>query len=394
MPVRSHPGLMSTRLQDASGVGFGSNITFQTKGQLEPGRLVTSVRLILDAIFTQPGAGAVAIPGELLYHMLLRVNVGRRINITGPGLRFLDWMTKGRSVQYPGSIPAVVATSYAKRVEWEISYVDPLSRSPYDGAVPTELFDEQILVALASNGIFAATVPTMPTATATLRCYVDSVPSKAGRGRVELPASYVIADQAFSALNAQILVAGQYEQAALFTTPLAGGTAGSAGRITSANVATVNTRVDGRPLVVNSRAEDLASLWNRQRAFGSTRGTSAPVYSAPPESIDDQPEQAAAGAQSSLQMEYIPLVFPPAVQLAAQVATAQNGLAVDLTGTLGPYVIAYRVREPRGSDAIAKGARKLGLKSGQIRNKAASASTPVDADLAPFLPKSVEGSES
>lgn len=353
----SMEGLATTRLQDQANLAFGQNVTFPVKGQLEPGRLVAAVRLVLDAVFTQPAAGMVVQYGEVLRQMITRISIGRRVSISGLGAFFLDWMDLGRTLQFPGDVPAVASASYAKRIEWAIQFHRPASSEHYDGCIPTELFDEMIQAPLATSGIFGPTVPTL--SGATMRCYIDTLPGP--KEGFDVPTSYRIFDQPFAALNAQVLVPGAYEHAALFTN-----TANSRNRLTSANVSSVTTRADGRPLFVNARAEDIAALWNRHVATGSTRGSSSPVYNAPAEAIDDQPDQAAAAAQASNQLEFLPLVFTPQGYTADDLAKVKNGLAVDLAGTIGAYMIACRVREPRDASHVKKAGMKAGAEAGQI----------------------------
>ncbi len=266
-------------------------------------------------------------------------------------------MDQRKSGTFPGDIPATASYVASKRIEWCIQYHRPESEKPYDGLIPTELFDEMVQAPLATNAIFGATAPTL--GNATMRCYVDTLPGP--KQGFDVPTSYRIFDQPFAALNAQVLVPGALEHVALFTTA-----ANSRNRLTSANIASITTRADGKPLLINSRLEDAASLWNRHQAITSLRGSSSPVYNQPAESIDDQPDQSNGAAQASSQVEFCPLVFPSRTYTEDKLAKVKNGLAVDLAGTIGAYTIACRIREERDVGHGQRAARKAGAAAGTI----------------------------
>jgi hypothetical protein len=382
----SKPGLRTTKLNDNANLVFGQGFSFNTKGAVEPGRLILAVRLVLDATFTQPAAAQQIQFGEVFRQMIARLNIGRRINVTGLGAIAHEWAKTGRQAQFPGDIPATANGVFQKRIEWTIYYSSPLARNPFDGAVPSDVWNEQVTGNLGAASIFAATAPTL--SNATLRCYVDHVAASAQPGKVKVGVSQVFMDDGFTNLSPLIAKAGAFLYAVIYRE-----VANDRGRITSANISNVTSKIDGVPQILNARAEDVASMFNRWVATEASRGGSSPVYGQAAGSIDDQPDQAAAAAQSSLQMEMVPAIIIPRGFNISQVARAKQSLSLELSGNLAAYRVAYGYIEPRSEDSFSKAASQMGLKRGVVRAKTASKTgLPPDADLAPYLPAVVEGS--
>ena len=385
MPTLSRSGLRSTRLADNANLAFGQGFAFQTRGMLPPGRLVTTIRFVLDAIFTQPAAAAAVQFSEVFQQMIARVNIGRRINMTGLGVIMHEWCKTGRVPQAPGDIEAVLNAAEPKRIEWTIHLTSPRSDDPYAGAVASEHFVEQITGNLATNAIFAATAPTL--GNATLYCYLDHVAQSVAPGKAKIGWSQTFEDRGFASLTPEILKPGAYEYAVIYREA-----ANDRGLITDLNLSSVTSRLDGEPLLSNLRGQDAAELFNQHvAATGHKYVGGAGLYAEPGDSIDNQPSQTAGAGLGAPNMRMVPLIVAPRDCKVSQLPRANAGITAELAGTLGAYRIAFGLIEPRSMDSFAKAARAVGIQRGRIRPKTLSkGGLPEGTDLAAYLPAVVE----
>lgn len=406
MPAFVSPDNVQVTPLQSQTFNAGASVSVQTAGALPTGRRVRHVIFRLDVDITQPGAAAAAQNGAILHQLLAQVKIGRRVSITGFGLYFLNWLQLGYAPMTPPGIPATLNGVFSRSIVWQLNYCDLSSRSPDDGAVPSELWTDPIEVRFGTTGIFAATAPTL--GNGLLRTFVvhdASSVAKSGK-RVTIPQSLNIQSDDFNALTALINKPGAYAYAVLYReTGITAGT--DNGQVTSAQVSNVIVSVDGVPLMNNLRAQDICTVWNAVKSAGALYrnetnngvagtlpipGTATNVF--PPsttgELIMDQPGPAAAAGQA-VTMDVLPLFFPPLNYHISQLPRAKVGFRADLTGTLTGYKIAYRLIERRPDQAIANAARRLGVVKGSYVPKpdAQRSGLNEDPELAPYLPANV-----
>lgn len=376
-------GVAVTRLQDQVFVANGQT-PIPTAGHIPMNRRINSVLFVLDVDLTQPGAGQAAQLGAVQHQLLSLVKIGRRVNVTGLGLRILNWMRQGREINFPAGFPATAGGVFSRRIVWQLSYVDHSSRSPFDGCPPSELWKDPIEVRFGSNAIFAATAPTIA---GTLRTYVihddaGSVPGKTAY----IPTSLVFGTDDFSALQAQVQRGGRYIYAAIFREQ-----PNDPGGITSAQVTNVTSYIDGTPLLNNLRSQDAASVFNAIVSDGAGIEFESQTDPRGGELLDDLPGVAAAAGQAT-NVDFLPVVMAPKGWLLSGIPYAREGLKLELQGTLGAYKVAYLMAEPRNDAGIAIAAPKLGLKgNARFTHKTASKAELNRGSLAAFLPLRLHG---
>ncbi len=375
----------------------GASVSIQTAGALPTGRQVRRVFFILDMDYVQPAA-PVAQAGFALHQMIAQIKIARRISITGLGLHFLNWLTRGQEPETPAGFPAgVVTNAFSRRVVWVLDYMDQESLRPGDCNVPSELWTDPIEVRFNTGAVFAAPVITTFN-NGSLRIIVEHEAASVAKNgkRATVPPSLNIQSDDFNALSAFINKPGCWVYALIYreVSPSDGGI------ITSANVSNMIVSVDGIPLVNSLRAQDFAAVYNQDRAH-------APLYEADGQVdpvpgtltaaailhnagalIMDQPA-VGAGAGQGVTLNFLPLLFPAANYKVSQLPRAKIGLRVDLTGTLGAYKIAYRLIERRPDQGVGNAARRLGITNGGFGAKTQNAPLSDDPELAPFLPATV-----
>jgi hypothetical protein len=351
-----------TRLEDKA-FGAGVSTQIQTAGMVSPGRRILQVVFRLDCDLTQPGAGQAAQLGGVLHQLVANFKIGRRVSITGYMLRLLNWFMTGREVNFPAGFPATAGGVFSRSIVWVLNYQDPSAESPDDGAVASELWQDPIEVTFGSpTAIFLATAPTVA---GTLRTYVvHDADSGVAIGQRDVPASLNIQSEGpFTSLTVPILKAGKWVYV------VAGREAqNDAGAITSANVTSFTSNIDGEPIWNNVRGQDAASVYNALRADGAAiefESQTAPIGG---ELINDEPGFAAA-AGSAVSMNFLGLLGPPDKYRMTQVPTAELGFRLDIQGTLTGYKLAYRIVEPRPDSAIAAAARKIGMSDASVNPK-------------------------
>lgn len=368
------------RLQDQT-FNSGATVSIQVAGQLPPKRVITHVLFRLDVDITQPAAGAAVQLGAVLHQLVSQFKIGRRISITGLGLKFLNWMTKGFEPSFSSGFPGTLNAVFSRSVVWCISYLDSTSRSPYDACIPVEMFLDPIEVRFGTNAIFAATVPTL--GNGTLRTYVVHQAAQTSDDTAVVPQSLNIQSDDFNALVAVINKPGRWLYALAYREA-----SNDAGGISSAQVSNLISYVDGEPQWNNARSQDAASVFNQIAAFGSSLETdngATPALSQAGEILNDQPGVAAAAGQGTT-INYQPLFVPPYPYLVSEVAEARVGAKFEFTGTLGAYKIAYRLVEPRPMSMLAAAARRLGIDDAHFEAKTHSKQDLKNMELLPYLP--------
>ena len=392
MPAFVSPdNLQVTPLQSVA-FASGGSISVQTAGALPTGRRVKSVLFVLDIDLTQPAA-PVAQLGLALHQLIAQIKIARRVSVTGLGLHFLNWIQRGQEPSTPAGFPAGVVTNvFSRRVVWSLDYADYTSQKPDDGAVPSELWTDPIEVRFGTNASFAAPAPTL--GNGLLRIYVvhDAASVAKNGKRITIPPSVNIQSDDFNALTALINKPGLWVYALLYreTTPFDS-------NVTSVNVSNVIVSVDGIPLMNNIRAQDIATVYNQIRAHGTNTEWEGQVDALPGvnnaaaithfagAAINDQPGVGVAAGQG-VTLNYLPLIFPHSDYKLSMLPRAKIGLRVDLTGTLGPYKIVYRLVERRPDQGIGNASRRLGITNAGFGPKTGPSSISDDPELAPFLP--------
>lgn len=370
-------GTRVTRLQDQT-FAAGTTVNIQVAGALPPRRVVYGVLFRLDLDLTQPGAGQVAQLGSVHHQLLANLKIGRRISISGLGLRFLNWCMLGREPQFPAGFPATAGAVFSRSVEWSLWYVDPTSRSPRDYAIPTEMWQDSIEVRFGTNAIFAATAPTL--GNGVFRTYVVHGAAQADENSNVVPASLNIQSEDFNALVAMINKPGRWAYAVAFREA-----SNDAGGITSVQVSNFTSYIDGEPILNNMRSQDAASLFNQMVADGGNVETESQTDPRAGEAIDSYPGVGAAAGQGTT-VDYLPLVVAPKPYLVSETPEAITGARFEFAGTLGAYKIAYRIVEARPTSMLGNAARKLGLPEANFTAKTSSKTSLKDMRLLPYLP--------
>lgn len=374
------PGFRITRLQDQA-FAQGATVNIQTAGQLPPKRVVHAVRFRLEVDLVQAG-GATAQLGAVLPQLIQRVQIGRRIDMSGLALHFLNWAKCGLEDNLPAGFPAGAGT-YSRAPEWAVTYMDPSAAAPFDDSVPTELFTDQILVSFGTTAIFAATAPTV---TGTLITEILHGPALSTRRSATIPPSMILKVEDFSALQAVITKAGKWAYAVLFRE-----VPNDAGGLTTAQITTLTTNIDGEPLFQNVRGVDPALAFNLARAAGVGLKVESQTLPLGGERIQDQPGTAAAAGQG-VTMDFEPLLVPPRGYRKSQLPTAAAGFTANMTGTLGVYRIAYQLYEPRADASVGNAARKLGIPTGSFLPKTENGHPLTNPDVARYAPLTLKSS--
>lgn len=370
-------GTRVTRLQDQTFVSNGT-VSVQVAGQLPPRRVVYGVLFRLDCDLTQPGAASAVQLGAVLHQLIAQVKIGRRVSISGLGMRFLNWVMKGYEPNFPAGFPATNAAVFSRSITWPLWYCDPTSRSPRDYAIPTEMWQDPIEVRFGSNAIFAATAPTI--GNATLRTYVVHGAAQADADSAVVPSSLNIQSEDFNSLVATINKPGRWVYAVAYREA-----SNDAGGITSANVTNVTSYVDGEPQLNNLRSQDAATIFNQLCADGGNIEVESQTDPRAGECIDDLPGTAAAAGQGT-SVDYLPLIVAPKPYLVSETPEAMIGAKFEFTGTLGAYKVAYRIVEPRPLALLANAGRRLGIGDATFTAKTASKTDLRDGRLLPYIP--------
>lgn len=373
----SADGYRLTRLQDQAFIG-GNTVSIQTAGQVPAGRDVVGVVFRLDLDITQPGAGMAAQLGAVLHQLIAQVKIGRRIAITGLGMKVLSWMMFGRETNFPAGFPATASAVFSRGIVWTLWYADPSSRAPNDGVVPSQLWTDPIEVRFGTSAIFAATVPTL--GNGTLRTYVVHQASQQDDDTAVIPASLNIQSEDFNALTAIINKAGRWVYAAAYREA-----SNDAGGITNTQVSGFTSYIDGEPVLNNVRSQDAASVFNVLKAAGGNIELESQTDPRGGENIDDLPGPAAAAGQATT-VDYLPLIVPAHPYLISETPEAVQGFKAEFQGTLGAYKIAYRIVEPRPMGNLGNASRKLGIGDADFKIKTHSKTDLNNARLAPYLP--------
>jgi hypothetical protein len=373
----SSDGVRVTRLQDQTFVS-GGGVSIQTAGMIAPKRVVLGIIFTLDCDLTQPGAASAAQLGAVLPQLLSFVKIGRRVAIDGLGLRFMNWLMMGKAPNLPAGFAAVNGNVYSRKTTWALWYADPSSRSPNDGAVPSELWQDQIEVTFGSNAIFAATAPAI--GNGTLRTYVLHQAAQADENTAVVPTSLNIQSENFSALTANINKVGRWVYAFAYRVA-----SNDAGGITSAQVSNAIAYADGEPVVQNARAQDLAAIYNQIAADGAQIQTDSQTAPLSGEAINEHPGFAAAAGQG-VTVDFLPLIMPAKPYLVSDCPEALVGTKFEFTGTLGAYKIAYRIVEPRPLATLGNAGRKLGMPESDFEAKTHSKTDLKDKRLLPYIP--------
>lgn len=376
----SADGVRVTRLQDQNLASLtGQTVSIQTAGQIPPNRDILGVVFRLDCDITQPGAGQAAQLGAVLHQLLASVKIGRRVSISGLGMRFLNWLMLGREPNFPAGFPATAGGVFSRAISWSLWYQDPSSRAPNDGAVPSELWQDPIEVRFGTTAIFAATVPTS-VGNAVLRTYVVHQAGQKDDNTAVVPVSLNIQSEDFNALTAIVNKVGRWVYAVLYREA-----SNDAGGITSAQVSNVTSYIDGEPILNNLRSQDVATVYNQFKARGSNVETESQTDPRGGEIIDDLPGAAAAAGQGTT-VDCLPLIVPTDEYLVSECPEANIGAKFEMAGTLGAYKIAYRIVEPRPLANLGNAGRKLGLANADFEAKTHSKANLNDMRLLPYIP--------
>lgn len=352
----TNPAFRTNRLESKT-FASGSTVQIQTQGQLPPGRRIQAILFRLDVDLVQPASGMAAQLGSVLHQLVAQIKIGRLVSITGLGLKFMDWMHTGHQLSAPAGFPATASATFSRSIVWVLRYADltnPLH--PNDGALPSEMLTDPIEVRFGTNAIFGATVPTI--SNGTLSTYVIHDAATLSNDEATVPQSINIQSDDASALTWVINKTGAWFYAFLYREA-----SNDSGSITTTQVPTVTTYVDGEPIMNNVSGAALCSAFNDQRAAGSNfyvESQTAPVAG---EAINDVPGVAAAAGQG-VTMDFVPLLFPcQPYTTRKSVPVAQIGFKVEIQGggTLSTYKIGYRIAELRPVNAIADTARRVGI---------------------------------
>lgn len=376
-------GLQVTVLPDQV-ITTGQQNTVQVTGLLPPNRLVYGVEFIALGDFTEPGGGPGVALGTCMFQLLANLSVGRRVNISGLGLRYLEWLMNGRSGNLPADCPAVGGV-YSRAVRWFLRYTDNKARNPSDGAIATELFTDPLVLRWgAPAAIFAANAPTF--ANAALRTIVwhgpaNNVPGQTGT----VPASVQIMSEGdFVTQQQPVQKAGIYSHALLFREQINTG-----GPISDAMVTRFTTFIDGSPLLQNIAASEAAALYNRNQATGTDFEVPSATVPQAGELLNNEPGAAAAAGQGILGTNFLPIVIPHEKYKLSELAMATGSLSWQVAGTLGPanpYRVAYRLIEPRPDSSVGDSVGRLGLTSGVLKPNTDNGKTLSDPVLSRFVP--------
>ena len=356
----SNPSYRINRLENKV-FAAGSTVQIQTAGQIAPGRRIQAVVFRLDIDITQ-AAAATAQLGSVLHQLIAQFKMGRLVSITGLGLHYLDWLMMGKACDLPAGLPATNNGVFSRSILWTLRFSDLTSMYPNDGAIPAEMFTDPIEVRFGTTAIFAANVPAL--SNGTLTTYVVHDAASVEPDQAVVPASVAIKTVDFSALTAVINETGAWLYALIFREA-----SNDAGGITSAQVPQFTSYIDGEPIINNALAQGAASNFNTQRAAGTAYQVESTTVPVPGARIQDAPGVAAAAGQG-VTLDFLPLVFPCKPYSARkQVPIAQVGFKneVGAGATLTTYKIAYRLAELRPVNAIADGARRMGMPTAVYR---------------------------
>jgi len=342
----------TTRLEDKT-FTHGASVSIPTAGLIPPGRRILSVEFILDLVFTQPAAAAATQNGASLFQLIQQLKLGRRVSIDGLGLHLWEWIKTGREAALPASFLNTLNGAFTRSIKWTYQYVDRTSRSPYDAALPSELFTDPIEVTFGASSIFTATVPTV---TGTLRTTVYHDTAQRDEGSVVVPQSKILMSQDFNSLDALIEKPGAYLNVIAYRTA-----ANDSGSLTSTQISNVDVSIDGELVNRGARLQDLAYVFNRNRAAGSATRLISNTAPRAGESLNADPEPE-DGAGAVVTCECAPLLFAPRdYYISNQVPHATKSFRAQFTGTLGAYKVAYEIVEGMTAQMAVAAAQRQGL---------------------------------
>jgi hypothetical protein len=253
------------------------------------------------------GAGATLIRGSNLARYIGGCVIGKRIRSTGKLLDVLGWAMRGADMNLPADVPAAAA-SYRRTVELFIPLADMEASEPGDTSPHAAMFrDESIELAFAD---FASVFGANTTITGLLKTYAVAEP--ADGTVVATPTRINYADFAGGTV---LLPRGTYSHILIYKED------GSA--ITSAELSNITISIDGEVIFNRVSIDDIANLWNLNRAKGAAvQVESATVPVAGEELTSEQ--GAAAGAADSVSVEFLPLVFPVSRYKLSRLAHAES----------------------------------------------------------------------
>lgn len=365
----------------------GQSVSMQVTGKMPPKTRVWAVVFDLLSDITQPGAGQAAQLGTVLPQLISQLVIGRRIAMSGLALKFHEWMKVGKYTGHTAGFPATAGGVFSREQRWTLWLADPSGLSPGDGAVPSELFQDDLQVRFGTTSIFAPTVPTSVGNSifrAGLLYDADSDPDDA---RV-VPQSRIIKSVNKADLAPVINQVGAFPYAGIFREA-----SNDAGGITSAQISALNAFVDGEAVRTDARLYDLVAEFNRDRAVGTETLVESQTAPSAPEMIQQDPGYAAAAGQA-LTADFAPFLWPTIKYKMSQVARATLGINLTITGTLGSYTIFYEALEALTEDMVTRAANKLMPgKAFQYRPKTLSKSNLNANALARFLPVRLQASK-
>ncbi len=356
--ARSTSGLRQTKLEQKAWAA-GAPLSFATSSLIPPHRRVLKVDLVVRGSFTQPAAPT-SQKGVALFQMLSNIKHGRKISIDGLGLHNLNWLRYARETSLCADLPNTPNAVFNREVKFTIPFHDPTSRSPWDGSMASELFGEYpIEIQCSAASIFGGTAPTTSLVVDAIVTH-DEAQVGEDEDSVVAPASMVMMSQQFSALDAIVEKAGAWLYGCIYRVA-----SNDTGSMTSTQISSIDTFVDGEVAAKSMRAIDMVHDFNSIRALGSVKRETGNVNAQAGCLINADPGDGDADG-AVVTMEFVPVVYPPRdYYLSNQVPHAEKSFRATLSGTATTYNLAYVLYEGTSESEHNNAARKLGL-SGPI----------------------------
>jgi hypothetical protein len=321
----------------------GGNPTIELGGALADHR-VQAIEHDLEVVITNDGT-AVVVTGDKLIQLLDSIKVGKRADGLGVYWRLLNILMDGFDPSLPADVPAVNAGVYTRNIRVKIPYADFSAGRPLDTAVLIELLKNQQPV--VKFGALATLFPHFASVTGKLntRLVCDPAPADAKLGPV-----YMGHHDSTGRANVIEMTNRELEYLFIFKRD------GAA--LTSAEIASVELKVDGETVWDKVNIGELARAWNIARAKGPSRQVTDATNPVGMECLNDQ--QNVGNGLSGWSLPVIPVYFPGArfSRNAAGTIPVAKSITLNTTGTLTDFVIGHRLLEVLSPDQVSKAQRK------------------------------------
>ena len=319
----------------------GGNVAFSLDGLPAKNR-VRNISLRFE--LTGSKGATDVLNGDLFAKLVANIKLGQFVNIPGYELQRLLWAIHGHVIEDPSvyySITNTSATTFSMVFVLDLPFRDSRGPASDDGSLPVEALNGKNLeLSFASSTLW--NVGAIAVTAGIVRCSVEfihetNIPQLA---RIE----YIDASS-----QTQRLPAGIYSELLIMKPDQS--------LITPADIATLDVKADGRPILQNMRFEQLIQAWNRtacRNQCGTGRAELSPT-GAPflPLSWRDN-----SGKSNATKQMY-----------------AENNVLVQVTsGSLtNPRFVAWRL-VPKDDAAIAELTAQIGLPPGAQHYEPAVAS--------------------